>query len=338
MSRRKKIALTSGALVLVVTAAIVTAYAMEIRRLRARIVAGGTIAETAAGKIEYATTGVGEPLLSIHGAGGGYDQGLIIAAPLLGDGFRVIAPSRFGYLRTPIPSDTSPAAQADAHAALLDGLGVDRAVVVGTSAGAPSAVQLALRHPERVTALILLVPLGYAPEQKVRIDDTTANRAVLKVMEAGSDFVYWSLLHIAPSVVFRFVGVPPEVVEKAEPADREEAMRVLTSILPLSMRVAGIATDSSILLDDSWPLERIGVPTLIISSSDDLFHTQPAAEYAAAHIPGAKLVVYPTGGHLFVGRSADVRRTIAGFLERSLPGRFAAGAPRQDGVKKHYVE
>jgi pimeloyl-ACP methyl ester carboxylesterase len=40
----------------------------------------------------------------------------------------------------------------------------------------------------------------------------------------------------------------------------------------------------------------------------------PAAEYAAAHIPGARLIVYPTGGHLFIRHSTDVRNAVAGFL------------------------
>ena len=51
--------------------------------------------------------------------------------------------------RTAMPVDASPAAQADAHLALMDALGIDRAVVLGVSAGAPSAMQLALRHPDR---------------------------------------------------------------------------------------------------------------------------------------------------------------------------------------------
>jgi hypothetical protein len=62
-----------------------------------------------------AEKGSGIPLLSIHGAGGGYDQGLANAAGFVGAGFRIIAPSRFGYLGTPVPPDISPAAQADAH-------------------------------------------------------------------------------------------------------------------------------------------------------------------------------------------------------------------------------
>jgi pimeloyl-ACP methyl ester carboxylesterase len=51
--------------------------------------------------------------------------------------------SRFGYLRTPLPADASAAAQADAHACLLDALGIRRAAIVGASAGAPSAMQFA---------------------------------------------------------------------------------------------------------------------------------------------------------------------------------------------------
>jgi len=50
---------------------------------------------------------------------------------------RVIAMSRFGYLRTPRPADASPEAQADAHICLLDALGITKAVVMGVSAGGP---------------------------------------------------------------------------------------------------------------------------------------------------------------------------------------------------------
>ena len=69
-----------------------------------------------------------------------------------------VAPSRFGYLKAPVPNDYSPAAQADAHVVLLDFFDIKRAVVVGVSAGAPSAIEIALRHPERVTSLVSVVP------------------------------------------------------------------------------------------------------------------------------------------------------------------------------------
>jgi 2-hydroxy-6-oxonona-2,4-dienedioate hydrolase len=123
--------------------------------------------------IEYAESGTGLPLLSIHGAGGGFDQGLANAAEFVDEGFRIIAPSRFGYLRTPVPGDASPAAQADAHAALLSDLNISRAIVVGVSAGARSAIEFALRHPDKVTALVLISPGTYSPTSPVSLD---ANR------------------------------------------------------------------------------------------------------------------------------------------------------------------
>src|SRR5919108_2301706 len=99
--------------------------------------------------------GVGSPVFVIHRAGGGFDQGLEFTRPLIGNGFRVIAPSSFGYLRTPLPQNTSPEAQADARACLLDVLKLDKVAVFGGPAGAPSAMQLCLRHPERCSAMIL---------------------------------------------------------------------------------------------------------------------------------------------------------------------------------------
>ena len=77
-------------------------YRNEIRRARARIATGSKMLKTAVGPIEYAEAGEGPPVLVIHGAGGGFDQGLDIGEGFLQRGFRVIAPSRFGYLRTPL--------------------------------------------------------------------------------------------------------------------------------------------------------------------------------------------------------------------------------------------
>jgi 2-hydroxy-6-oxonona-2,4-dienedioate hydrolase len=62
----------------------------------------------------------------VHGSGGGHDQGMAFAGSLADQGIRVIAMSRFGYLRTPMPADASAAAQADAHVCLLDALGIRR--------------------------------------------------------------------------------------------------------------------------------------------------------------------------------------------------------------------
>lgn len=315
MSYRKKVVLVLMAVVFIGAASVATAYWREISTIRARVLAGSRLVGNDAGQVEYAIAGSGAPpLLVIHGADGGYDQGLMIATGLVGDGFRVIAPSRFGYLRTPLPRDASPAAQADAYAALLQVLDVERAFVVGVSAGAPSAMQFALRHPERVTGLVLLSPLGYAPGSQAPLP---GNGAVIEVIQTGADFAYWTMLRLRPAALTRLFGVPPALLDEAAPEERRWASDLLRAGLPQSMRVAGLTNDASVralMRFEAWPLERIAAPTLIVTSSDDLFYTQPAAEYAAARIPGAKLVVYPSGGHLFIGHSADVRFAVTSFL------------------------
>jgi 2-hydroxy-6-oxonona-2,4-dienedioate hydrolase len=106
----------------VMSVAVFGAYRRKLNRVKQRVSEGGKIAQTKVGPIEYDVTGSGPSALVIHGAGGGYDQGLLLAQSL--PQFRVIAPSRFGYLRTPVPGNASAAAQAAAHAALLDSLGV----------------------------------------------------------------------------------------------------------------------------------------------------------------------------------------------------------------------
>lgn len=291
-----------------------TRYRAEMRAVRVKLDEGGIIAATSAGPIEYAEQGAGEPLLLIHGAGGGYDQGLLIGRDIA-KGHRIIAPSRFGYLRTPVPEDFSSAAQADAHAALMDHLGIASAIVVGVSAGGPSAVELALRHPERVSALILLVPRTYDPTQSVGVDKSIESQAVLRLIESSADFLFWIAIRVARSSVVRFLGVPPQVDVRASEADRARVTEVIRSILPLSSRVRGIAVDSAIE-PSPWRLEQLQTPTLIVSAKDDLFRTLPGARYTAEHIRGSELRVLESGGHLMVGQSKLVRKWMNEFLHQ----------------------
>lgn len=265
------------------------------------------------GGIDYAREGAGRAVLVIHGAGGGHDQGLMLGRALFGAGHDLIAPSRFGYLGTPLPADPSPAAQADAHAGLLDRLGVERAIVAGVSAGAPSAVELALRHPEKVSALILISPHLYEPTQVMGAGKDGESQAVLGLVERSADFLFWAASKVAHRSVVRFLGVPPEVEAQASPAERARVRALIRSILPLSARTEGLRLDGSTVLAP-WPLERIAVPTLIVTATDDLYQSEPGARFTAERIKGAELLALPSGGHLLVGRTEEVRAHIAKFL------------------------
>lgn len=294
-------------------------YRRDMGRARRRLAKGDSkVIATACGPIEYAVAGKGAPVLVVHGAGGGFDQGMNFAEPLVNAGFQVIAMSRFGYLRTPMPSDASPAAQADAHACLLDALAIKQAAVIGASAGAPSSMQLALRYPERVKRLVLLVPAAYVP----RPDDAPS----LKTPPGGrflfntalkSDFLFWLAPKIARDVVVRgILATQPEVLKKASTEEQVRAKKVIEHILPITQRRLGLINDGAITSSlERYPLEHIGTPTLVISCADDLFGTFESARYIAQHVPNARFIGYETGGHLWVGHQHEIVAEIADFLK-----------------------
>jgi 2-hydroxy-6-oxonona-2,4-dienedioate hydrolase len=95
--------LTSG----IIAALIWWRFHLDITAARDMAAQGSTLIDTPCGEIEYQEAGTGLPLLAVHGSGGGFDQGMAFAAPLVAKGIRVIAMSRFGYLRRPMHSSAS---------------------------------------------------------------------------------------------------------------------------------------------------------------------------------------------------------------------------------------
>jgi pimeloyl-ACP methyl ester carboxylesterase len=275
------------------------------------------MADTSCGPIEYQEAGTGMPLLMVHGSGGGHDQGMAFAGDLARRGVRVLAMSRFGYLRTPMPADGSPAAQADAHVCLLDALGISRAAVAGGSAGAPSALQMAIRHPDRVSALVLLVPLAYKPPALAdSAPPMSAAGEALLMRLVGSDFLFWTALRLAPDQVIKLVlATPPEQVAAASQEERSRVNLMLSAILPVSMRVHGLHADSALGRSlRPYALESVRAPTLVISTRDDGYGTFASAEYTANRISGSKFIGYTEGGHVWVGHDAQVRAEILALL------------------------
>jgi pimeloyl-ACP methyl ester carboxylesterase len=266
---------------------------------------------TRCGPIEYQEAGQGLPLLMVHGSGGGHDQGMAFARNVTAQGLRVIAPSRFGYLRTPLPIDASPQAQADAHACLLDALNVPRAAVLGASAGALSAMQLAIRHPERVSALILVVPITYRPAAaSAPPPHAWAERLLLALL--SSDFAYWSAVHLArDQVVQRVLATPPALISAAGPAERARADAMVRDILPISARAGGLRNETRVTrAPPPYDLAAIRAPTLVISARDDGYGTYANAEYTASRIADAKFIGFEHGGHLLLGHADGLRRAV----------------------------
>ena len=119
--------------------------AAAVRESKARRAAYN--ARTAAlsyGDMVYVDSGEGEVIVSVHGIFGGYDQSYDTCKDFCSD-YRIIAPSRFGYLGSDISGDGTPAEQAAAYVELLNKLGIDKAYLLATSAGGSVAIRFALR-------------------------------------------------------------------------------------------------------------------------------------------------------------------------------------------------
>jgi pimeloyl-ACP methyl ester carboxylesterase len=120
------------------------------------LAARSEVVKIPAGEMEFAVRGSGEPVLIFHSAPGGYDQALALGGFLEEEGFQIIAPSRPGYLRTPLSTGPAPENQAEAVAQLLDFLEIPQASVIGLGWGASAAIEFAKNFPDRASALVLV--------------------------------------------------------------------------------------------------------------------------------------------------------------------------------------
>jgi 2-hydroxy-6-oxonona-2,4-dienedioate hydrolase len=314
MNRR---ALLLGAAAIAAGGAIAThsAFASDMARASRRLEGRSAIAPSRFGDIEYAVAGEGRPILMVHGTGGGFDQSLAAAPRLVAAGYKVIAPSRFGYLRSSFPAEPSSENQADALVDLLDDLGIDRVPIIGVSAGALSALAFGIRHPERCAAVIPLVPASYVPGRAPQPPSRLA--AAIYEHALKSDLLFWLGLKLAERTMIQSIlATDVEVFRHAAPPEQQRARQLLWDILPVSHRAEGLRNDARLAGNpDPMPIERIRAPTLTISLEDDRYGTFEAARHIANSVPGARLVSYPTGGHVWLGRDADVHREIDIFLK-----------------------
>jgi pimeloyl-ACP methyl ester carboxylesterase len=291
-------------------------YRTDLAAGHARAAAGSELVETPCGAIEYATRGKGRPLLMVHGSGGGFDQGLAIGGSLAERGFRVIAVSRFGYLRTPLPADASPAAQGDSYACLLDALKLPKAAVMAASAGAHSAVQFCLRHAGRCPTLVLLVPAIFDSRIPPAVQPPGILRPLIGWM-LSSDFALWSMLKLAPeSALERLFGTPAADFRRASPEERESALAIVQTVLPASQRRDGLRNDLGVLASSPrYELERLTAPALVIGAENDRFEIYESARALARRMPDARFLGVPDGGHLLVGHRKEVMSEVAAFLD-----------------------
>lgn len=315
MTKRSAILTGLAGIALAVGAWGAGAYRATMAATQRRLAARSSVIDTTAGALEYAIAGRGDSLMMIHGTGGGFDQGLLFAHGLSEADFQIIAPSRFGYLRSAFPDDASPVRQADVLVELLDHLGLDSIAVAGGSAGALTAAEFALRHPDRCSHLVLIVPAanltGRDPVQ------FSAIQRVAVQLVLTSDAWFWAFATLAPDMLLRtLLATDPALLSRVPAQERQRAGLIRDGLMPISRKIDGMRNDAFWAgTPASTAFETIAVPTLILSCEDDLFGTADTARLLADRIPHARLAVYPDGGHIWLGYDADLTRDVHDFIQ-----------------------
>ncbi len=287
-------------------------YWRDMARAYARVATGSQVVVTDYGGIEFSEGGSGPAVLVVHGSGGGFDQGELIAEAVLGDRFHWIAPSRFGYLRSSLPAGASFDEQAHAYAQLLDRLGIQKVAVLALSHGGPSALLFALLHPDRVSSLTL-ISCGVASSASA--SQAQANKkgnALTTVFK--HDPLYWAASTLLRPQLMGLMGADDQVIARLTPEQRALVDRLIDDMNPVAPRSAGVALDNRAELPNQR-IAAIRTPTLVLHAADDTLQLFGNAEFAAATIPGARLLRFESGGHLLIAvEQTALRRATQAFV------------------------
>lgn len=280
--------------------------------------------------MEVIRAGDGPPVLFVHGTPGGADASLAMGRFLLDAGFELIAPSRPGYLGTPLAGRESFDAQADLHAALLVALGHDRAGLVAWSGGGPSGYRLAVRHPQLVTALAAFAAVSgpyTSPnegiEDRIVMETRPGNWLLRKLVDHAPKTTVSSTLR-AEGDLSR-----SELKEQvsAAMADERQAEVVLESARVVGdyfSRREGIKNDRARFTEiTSLELEKIRAPTLIVVGDADVDVPPAHSEFAARVIPRAELLRMERGTHLCLFAHPDARAAQGRVIEALRAGSVA---------------
>jgi 3-oxoadipate enol-lactonase len=234
----------------------------------------GTVFVPGKPRIAIALEGRGPLLIFLHGIGGNRNHWQHQIAFFSRHGFRAAAWDARGYgdsedYEGPLRFDDF---TADLER-VLDSLGEERAHVVGLSMGGRIARNFALKHPQRVRTLTLAnTSPGF---------DALSPEEVLKFVEERR--------HRSAESTRRLLG------SRARPGAHEE---LLASFHALHNDSYLKTLEASVAQDRGAPLEKLAVPTLVITGDEDRVYPLGLTQRMAQRIPGARLVVLEGCGHL----------------------------------------
>jgi 3-oxoadipate enol-lactonase len=251
--------------------------------------------------VVYEDAGDGRPLVLLHGFP--FNRSMWREqAEALASAYRIITPDLRGHGETTVTEGPATMEEmADDVAALLDELGVGRAVVGGLSMGGYVTLAFCRRHPERVAAVVLADTRPQPDnEDGRRARERTAQRALEEGMAPIADDMLPKLLSQAT------------LAERPDLAARVRAMIVGNAPAGAAAALRGMA----LRRDQTDLLPSIDVPALVIVGSEDAITPPSEAETMRDRIEGSRLAVIEGAGHVSnVERPEEFDRALDAFLE-----------------------
>jgi 3-oxoadipate enol-lactonase len=254
-------------------------------------------------ELHWKSSGEGPAVLLVAG------QGMTVDAwwatiPVLTRSFRVIAfdnrdTGRSSHLAWPY----TVAQMARDAVAVLDAAGEQRAHVYGISLGSLVAQEVALRHPDRVQALVLGASSAGGFAAYKPSPSSFAQTFLVRAGAMGPEEAEWA-------------AVPYTYAEKTRRHHPERiaadiAHRVSSPPRPLAYlhQAAAVATH-----DAYERLNQVAAPTLVVHGEQDVFVPPANALVLAERIPGAQLRLWPEAGHMYTIDEPRADREVARFL------------------------
>jgi 3-oxoadipate enol-lactonase len=254
-------------------------------------------------KLHWESFGEGPPVLLVAGQGMTVD-GWWATIPVLARSFRVIAfDNRDTGGTSRLPWAYSVAQMAHDAAAVLDSASEKRAHVYGISLGSLVAQEVALRHPDRVRALVLGASCAGGFAAYKPSPTSFAQTFLLRAGAMGPEEAEWA-------------AVPYIYAEKTR---RLHAGRIGTDIAhrlnSLPEPAAYLHHAAAVATHDAYErLNQIAAPTLVVHGEQDVFIPPANALVLAERIPGARLQLWPEAGHMYIIDEPRADLEIARFL------------------------
>lgn len=266
-------------------------------------------------RIHLLEAGTGEPVVFLHGGAGVGAEHIPVMARLAAR-FHVIVPDRPGHGLSDEFDYRLPdlrQANVDFVAALLDGLGLRRAALVGNSYGGFMALNFALAHPERVSNLI---HLSFSPglmDRKLALMMRLMVTPVLgSVLGAtlGRPSIKNTRTFFGKLIVAHIDRMPDELVELETMHSRRHG-RSIGRLFRAALTIGGFRQKYVMRAE----LPKLRGPVTFLWGERDPWMTVEDGRAAAKLVPGARFEVIPDAGHM---PSTDQPDATAALIERAL--------------------